>query len=149
VGSAFAVLTLQQGLKVLTWSLKYDGFSQESCCQEGCSVSLHDTVSTQCNSDAFDREEQWRTDILTQQQSLPFQDSATFEDPTRNMQSAASSTVNCEAVLPQPNSVTSYVRTDSTASWRSFQTCWQTQTFVRILTYQHIIINVAWTCSML
>jgi hypothetical protein len=80
---------------------------------------------------------------------LPLQHKTTSEHPTRNMQSAAWNTATCEAVFPQPSNVTSLVSSDSTTSWRSFQTCQQTWTLVRILTFMHIIISVAWSCSVL
>jgi hypothetical protein len=99
--------------------------------------------------DIFHPEERWWTDPPTHQRSMPFQHTTTRQYPTRNMQSAAWSTATCVAVLSQPSSVMSFVSSDSTTSWRSFQTCQQTWTFVRILTYLHIIINVAWSCSVL
>jgi hypothetical protein len=108
---------------------------------------------TQCQHsvipDVFDTEEWWWTDPPTHQRSAPFQHCATSKHPTWNIQPAAWSTATCEAVLPQPSSVTSFVSLDSTISQRSFQTCQQTWTFVGMLTYLHITINVAWSCSVL
>jgi hypothetical protein len=108
---------------------------------------------TQCQHsvipDVFDPEQQWWMDPPTDHWSLPFQHSTTSEHPTRNMKSAAWSTATCAAALPQPSNVTSFVNSDGTTSWRSFETCHQTWTFVRILTYLHIIISVAWSCSVL
>jgi hypothetical protein len=92
---------------------------------------------TQCQNTVihvvFDPEEWWWTDPPMHRRSVPFQRSTTSEHPTRNVQSATWSTATCEAVLPQPSSVTSFVSLHTTTSWRSFPTCQQTWTFVRIL----------------
>jgi hypothetical protein len=45
-GLELLCLTLYKGLKVLNWSLKYDGFSQVLCCREGRSMCFYNTVAT-------------------------------------------------------------------------------------------------------